>query len=602
MAVKMQLAIQGGGAKICDLLAAAEVIEDLWNTDKIEVTRVAGTSAGSIVACILASREKTAAAFRTTLRTDGAKFLKAIVPAHVAKVLQPAQGTWRVRRWWDVGSLALRRVVWGHPLFEERQLRQLLESFFGEATTLATLNIETFVIAADVRDGRPEKYSKSGRGDEKIVRCLLDSCGIPYFFRAPRNLGSRAFVDGGVCENLPSDFLLDASDQLKRKHDLEEFGPVIGISFDDDNTPHREPEKGFLEFSMALMDTFISNSVYRAKQSIGSDAVYEIKTKIDTFDFNQALEVGLGDEHYNDVKKEAGIWFAKLISALEEKSQNLLVTLSNPWAHKTRESADVMLQVGDAYEKGFKNLKYKLTEASMIAVAYCLLPKEDLRSRYDDKQIYRLAIEPEDEDGSVSSIGVSVDDRARYPDWTLRNHGGGEKSQKVDITVVPMIRRVRPKQADETKQGESEQGAGEDWALLFFHPPVTKETAPYMVKETCEIPSMMAPLKDEGRDYLLLEAVVNTIDQANLVLILPSEFRKAHQMRPAGLEKDATRDASGRLMTAEELDQCLRNIEIPKGFEAVGWTGRPLGSGKRIAVEFVCDVPPQRRLIGETHP
>jgi hypothetical protein len=39
MPVNVQLAFQGGGAKICDLLAATEVIEELWDKDKINLTR-----------------------------------------------------------------------------------------------------------------------------------------------------------------------------------------------------------------------------------------------------------------------------------------------------------------------------------------------------------------------------------------------------------------------------------------------------------------------------------------------------------------------------------------------------------------------------------
>lgn len=52
--LKIQLAIQGGGAKICSLLAAAEVIHDLETKREIQITRISGTSARAI-GCLLAT-------------------------------------------------------------------------------------------------------------------------------------------------------------------------------------------------------------------------------------------------------------------------------------------------------------------------------------------------------------------------------------------------------------------------------------------------------------------------------------------------------------------------------------------------------------------
>ena len=55
MPFKMQLAIQGGGARLALLMAAASPIQKLIRDEKIELTRVVGTSAGAIVAAFLAA-------------------------------------------------------------------------------------------------------------------------------------------------------------------------------------------------------------------------------------------------------------------------------------------------------------------------------------------------------------------------------------------------------------------------------------------------------------------------------------------------------------------------------------------------------------------
>ena len=79
----IQLAIQGGGAKICHLLAAMEAIQELERLDELKVTRIAGTSAGAIVACMYAAKIDFAG-FRTTLQSGlGQELLDLFHPPNV---------------------------------------------------------------------------------------------------------------------------------------------------------------------------------------------------------------------------------------------------------------------------------------------------------------------------------------------------------------------------------------------------------------------------------------------------------------------------------------------------------------------------------------
>src|SRR5437879_13740961 len=52
---EVQLAIQGGGAKICCLLAAMDAVQALQKDKVLKVTKVAGTSAGAIVGSLFAA-------------------------------------------------------------------------------------------------------------------------------------------------------------------------------------------------------------------------------------------------------------------------------------------------------------------------------------------------------------------------------------------------------------------------------------------------------------------------------------------------------------------------------------------------------------------
>src|SRR5438093_12953171 len=55
MPFRLQLALQGGGAKIVHLVAALEAIENLQEDSRIEGTRIAGSSAGAIAGSVFAA-------------------------------------------------------------------------------------------------------------------------------------------------------------------------------------------------------------------------------------------------------------------------------------------------------------------------------------------------------------------------------------------------------------------------------------------------------------------------------------------------------------------------------------------------------------------
>src|SRR5262249_56267125 len=65
---RLQLALQGGGARICALLAAMDAVQSLESRGVLKVTRIAGSSAGSVVACLYAAG-LSLARVRTLLRS-----------------------------------------------------------------------------------------------------------------------------------------------------------------------------------------------------------------------------------------------------------------------------------------------------------------------------------------------------------------------------------------------------------------------------------------------------------------------------------------------------------------------------------------------------
>ena len=56
-AVPVQVVFQGGGAKLCVLMAVCEVLKEFQSQGRIVINRVAGSSAGGIAAAMLSSNK-----------------------------------------------------------------------------------------------------------------------------------------------------------------------------------------------------------------------------------------------------------------------------------------------------------------------------------------------------------------------------------------------------------------------------------------------------------------------------------------------------------------------------------------------------------------
>jgi predicted acylesterase/phospholipase RssA len=91
MPLRCQLAIQGGGAKVVALLAAVEAVQQLQREGTVQVTRVAGTSAGSIVAALFAAGSDLASVRQELVRKFGADVARLFPPPSLK---QAAVTTW----------------------------------------------------------------------------------------------------------------------------------------------------------------------------------------------------------------------------------------------------------------------------------------------------------------------------------------------------------------------------------------------------------------------------------------------------------------------------------------------------------------------------
>jgi len=199
---KVQLAIQGGGAKLFALVAAADAIAALKgdNGSGFELSRVAGTSAGAIVAAALA-----ADVAPSTLRAR-------LTSISINQVAGKRFSSWPLKYWQRIRAGL--RLLLNIPLANMEPIRAALSDVIGEAlgvddglkVKFKDLTIPCFVIAADV--SRADGIELGGlESDEFVVDAVLDSCAIPFFFRLPaENQNPR--MDGGISTSLATRTLL----------------------------------------------------------------------------------------------------------------------------------------------------------------------------------------------------------------------------------------------------------------------------------------------------------------------------------------------------------------------------------------------------------
>ncbi|MBT2687061.1 patatin-like phospholipase family protein [Bacillus sp. ISL-47] len=228
----------GGGIKGFALIGAYDAVQKRG----FQFKRVAGTSAGSIVAALIAARYTSDEIYQLVDELDVKKFLderKTFIPFSVTK--------WLLLYW----RLGLYKGV-------------ELENWMAEK--LAARGIRTFadlppqslrVIASDLTNGRlvvlPDDLVQYGidPGSFPVARAIRMSCSLPYFFEPVKMQAyssTSVIVDGGVLSNFPM-WLFD-------RENVKKIRPVLGVKLSH-NLSERPPNKiaNAIQMYEALFET-----------------------------------------------------------------------------------------------------------------------------------------------------------------------------------------------------------------------------------------------------------------------------------------------------------------------------------------------------------
>ncbi|HLL84974.1 MAG TPA: patatin-like phospholipase family protein, partial [Longimicrobium sp.] len=208
------LVFQGGGVKGIAYAGAIEVLEQRGQLK--DVARVAGTSAGSITAALLAVGAGSAdinQILRTTMFssfTDGGGWIFGAAMRLLSKYGIYKGDT--LLRWMrkNIGDITQRLTGKSQPDLTFAQLRALAQSKPGVCR-------ELYTISTNLTQQRPEVFSAESTPDVAIALAVRMSVSIPFYFEAVP-FGGNMYVDGGVSWNYPIDLF-----------DGETNRPVVGM-------------------------------------------------------------------------------------------------------------------------------------------------------------------------------------------------------------------------------------------------------------------------------------------------------------------------------------------------------------------------------------
>lgn len=527
---KIQLALQGGGAKIYALLAALQAVEKLQHDPErpLRVTRVAGTSAGAIAGTLFAAGVPMSEVTNVLLGEKGKKL--------VGSFQLPGKGS------------ALLSLWRGLPFWGTKPLAEVLEGF------LATRNIRTFddikkqtgieaiVIAANLGDSRAVTL----KGDALVVQSLLDSAGLPFCFRTWSSKGGAAvLVDGGICENLPIGDL--------KKDEVTE-GQIVAFTFPFLRAGSPENLKGF---TMALLDSAINNSMNRAKSSISETAIFEIPTSLGTFDFKRALEQGK-NEAFELIHDRTERFLRDLMYPAENQKA---IVQNIPWMETNKTTVMMMESLGAIYQTHHAKSLFKYLTCRFVITLKSVLPKEDPHFGDPDVLAYSATFHPLDEPIHCLSTAISrppdVKNYLGRTSWDLRDQAGNP----VTIVSLPTRNPTDP----------------EAWELVhFLNPVIPPRAGEFKFSMEDEMYNYMEKLMSEGRDDLVLfpRRAEGCVDRIEIIIHAPTSRSRLRMVPKNG-------DRRGRPMRTNELPQS------PYGFFTMGWVGEKIEAHPSFGVDVL---------------
>ena len=480
MPTKIQFAFQGGGARLALLLPVVQAIRECQDEGLIEVTRVAGTSAGAIAAGLVAGNADMKALI-TELRQVARK-----EPARLRAVF-PTIGS----SYWAKWKIFYRVFICNKTLSSEDNFARFLTTCLETAgiepgIEISAIRIPCTIICADMVGKEHVTVSPNAT----LLQLMLDSTALPFVFR---NGGAK--LDGGLIDNLPVDHLAAGIDDER----------ILAVGFEED--AYVKPPDSALSLAAALLDVAIGSKTRSTKRVLGKNYVLSLSSNagdginVTSFDIEGFIKFLASENAYNERVAKAKNWIRGQVDEVEKRRAQIVLVpnvLSRP-------------------EEAVKQLRSTFDHIGKLARHY---------QKHDNIAVIHSALEV---------IAFSLKDPARHDmiRFTDRFHvtSGSlnifvskfflsNTAQDMVSDLRSMISRCGQSNFPYSKCPEPGCWRSRPWILTAGGPDDV-----FTIVQEQLAPSVMDPLVKHGADYLSAEVVQSpTAERVEIALAVPREF------------------------------------------------------------------------------
>lgn len=548
----IQIVLQGGGAKVAPLLAGADAIMKLQKDGVVKITRIAGTSAGAIVATLIASNldlfecsQWLANNTETRLR----KMTNNVEYGNLSFVNKCVIGT---------------KIVFSKPLGDIEVLEVLLHDLFkhlnknmysGDKEKPLQINIPLKIVATDLFTSTKKTFSFEQGTDvlTDILPLVVDSCALPIFFRTNTSRDGGRYIDGGIVDNFPVEELIEEVDQ---------FGPIFGLAFDKES-PTKKADS-FDSYFRQLLSTAINHSVDRSISMLGNSQYHLIDTNFNTLDFTDAIKWMADEKNYETTKKETNEQVQKFLAKLASKD-------------KEHDLSDMTDLNGILYQRLYAETERKFIRTGYHAIARCLAQKGNQNySPYTEIREIQ-SFEPCGDPIKCISIATIApsSNRASIPLISVTRSDTGDN---VDFLAVPSTLKE-----DKNKTAVN----------VYFIPQLPVGKVEYILQKTSYVLDGLGQLKCNKVAHLCVgNALTNSNVRAEIVIDVPQNFPNISIRSSVGETDPSSADESQliflednpkvRKMSQSELAEYGAN----GGLQRLGWCEPELKAGEYFILEL----------------
>lgn len=278
----IRVSFQGGGVYLAKMIPIAHAIRNVEASGAIRVEGVAGASAGSISAALLASKcdfDALRKAMKQSLEADAKELAGAYYGTPSAITL--ASTIANILR----GKDLVNRQSLG--LFVKKLLSHAPYSYPDISTYHKSHHTSNLFIARAKLTPDYLEISKQG----ELITSVLDSCSIPFALKGFKAVREQAYIDGGLCENLPV-----------KCFDPEDDVPLFAVSVSENGEPANK-DIGILGYLLKIFSMTTGYSVARSKEIIGSSFCLDENADFGFHEVSKAVEWFLDDEKYDSVRQ-----------------------------------------------------------------------------------------------------------------------------------------------------------------------------------------------------------------------------------------------------------------------------------------------------------